>query len=207
VLLVQSGKVFNGSLISLAEASDSTVLGPGNDGKVHRMYADGSTQVFYASSSCTAVVQMPNGNMAVLDSTGAKVTEVNAATGAKVADRAFGAPGSINLGLGPDNAFYTAVFDGGSVHRAEPGGSFVVKIVKPVAGKTVEGMTVLPNGDVLLGNLSSASVDRVAAQGWQYQGPVATGVSGGTRSLQLAPNGNVYVAGSETMYRLAFPEK
>ena len=201
-----SGNVFNGSLISLAETLDGRVVGPGKDGHIYRLSNDGTTELFWNANGCQAVANMPNGNILTLDHSDGVVREIDGNAGIHLNTMALSPPGTINIAMGPDGHVYTAEFNDGTIHKASPGQAFQVFSSKPTDG-TIEGMTVLPNGDVLLGNLSHQNVERVDGATGEFKGEVAGGISGSTRSLQMDPNGFVYVAGSTLVYRLQFPEK
>ncbi len=90
--------------------------------------------------------------------------------------------------------------------RAPSGGSFT-RVAAAANNDSTEGMTVLPNGDLLVADLQTATVVRVSSTTGQVLGTVASGVTGGSRSLQLAPNGRVYLAGDSVLYAIEFPAK
>jgi hypothetical protein len=199
--------VFDVADITMGESSDGRAVACALDGTLKAIEAGNTSSAFGSISGCQAVVQMPSGDLAVLRGDTNTVYRVDAATGASLGTLATGAPTTITLSMGPDQAAYVSEFTGGAIWRAPFGGAFT-KVAATASDHSFEGMVVLPNGDLLLGDLTTASVVRVSAStGQQVGSTAATSISGGTRSLQLAPNGSVYVAGSQSVYRLDFPKR
>jgi len=191
----------------LAEATDGSTLGLAkNKDTIQKLLPDGKAQAFYPNT-VRAVLQLPNGNLAALDSEEKKLVELSASTGGLVQHLAIAAPmpDGPNLALHPDGSYWTIDTgnDADQFWRAEHCGTFAA-LDMPGVGYNARELVVLPNGHLLVQSSKPIA----------YRHDPANGAQIGTIDLpqtlsasHLAQDGHVYIANGNKVYRMVFPCK
>ncbi len=199
---------------NMAEASDgSLVVIDGLQRKLHKIDASGNPSLFYdggASVTFETMAQMPNGNIALLDTLNSRVLEVSSSTGNLVSTLYSNVPLSFHyMSFTPDGTIYLA--DTTKLFKGSPGGQ-----INQLAAFTypARSISTLPNGDVLVVDASTNQINRHNGTTGAYAGVAALVGEGYSdiRGLQISSDGKAYTIaypqqGARQAIELSFPVK